>query len=94
MQHAHIFEAIMLICFGAAWPVSIYKTYRSRANGGKSVMFLFIILLGYINGVVYQYMISSTIDYIFYIFFINIILVTTDIMLYYRNEYLEKNGRS
>ena len=24
------FEIIMLACFGAAWPASIYKSYKSR----------------------------------------------------------------
>ena len=34
-----IFEAIMLICFGAAWPFSIYKSYTSRENTGKSILY-------------------------------------------------------
>lgn len=29
-----IFEVIMLICFGAAWPFSIYKSYTSTSTSG------------------------------------------------------------
>jgi hypothetical protein len=43
-----IFEMIMLVCFGAAWPFSIIKSYKSRDNNGKSVVFLFIVVIGYI----------------------------------------------
>jgi len=41
-----VFEAIMLICFGAAWPLSIYKSYVSRTTAGKSVIFLYVIFAG------------------------------------------------
>lgn len=90
MGYAHIFEAVMLVCFGCAWPLSIYKTYKSRSTGGKSVFFLYVILLGYVNGVIYQYLVSPVVDYVFYIFFINIFLVLTDIILFYRNIYIER----
>ena len=43
-----IFEIVMLVCFGAAWPFSIYKSYKAKSNEGKSVLFLFVIALGYI----------------------------------------------
>jgi hypothetical protein len=41
-----IFEAIMLIYFGSAWPFSIYKSYTSRENTGKSIIFLLIVFVG------------------------------------------------
>ena len=47
-----IFEAGMLICFGFAWPVNIYKSYKSRTAKGKSVFFLLIIILGYVFGII------------------------------------------
>ena len=90
MLYAHMFEAIMLLCFGCAWPVSIYKSYTARSNKGKSIWFLYIILFGYMNGVIFQYLDSPKLDYVFCIFFINIILVSIDISLYYRNLRLNK----
>lgn len=49
-----IFEAIMLICFGTAWPFSIYKSWKSRACAGKSVIFLYIVLVGYAAGITHN----------------------------------------
>ena len=89
MMNAHLFEAIMLVCFGCAWPVSIYKSYTSRMNQGKSIFFLYIVMIGYISGVIYQYLISVSVNYIFYIFFINICLVAVDILIYYRNKRIQ-----
>ena len=48
------FEIIMLICFGAAWPVSIYKSWTSRSVEGKSLFFLIIVLSGYIAGILHK----------------------------------------
>jgi hypothetical protein len=33
-------------CFGAAWPVSIYKSWTCTTMGGKSIVFLFVIVFG------------------------------------------------
>ena len=41
-----IFEIIMLVCFGAAWPFSIYRSYKSRENSGKSIAFLIVVFIG------------------------------------------------
>jgi len=84
-----IFEVLMLLCFGAAWPVSIYKSYKSRQNTGKSVMFLFIILLGYAAGITHK--IIYSLDPVLYLYILNSIMVSTDICLYFRNKKLSGN---
>ena len=33
-----IFEATMLICFGAAWPMNIAKSLRMKSTDRKSVV--------------------------------------------------------
>jgi hypothetical protein len=83
-----IFEAIMLVCFGAAWPMSILKSWRSRRTGGKSVYFLFIILTGYIAGTLHKTF--WTPDYVICLYILNGILVSVDIALYYRNRRIER----
>ena len=89
VAYSGVFESLMLLSFGCAWPASIYKSYKARRNEGKSIFFLFIILFGYLNGVVFQYLISNhNINYVFVIFFVNICLVATDIVLYFRNAML------
>jgi hypothetical protein len=50
-----IFEVIMLVCFGAAWPFSIYKMLRTKKSQGKSIHFLVIILVGYTAGIFFEY---------------------------------------
>ena len=82
-----VFEVIMLVCFGAAWPFSIYKSYRSKSNSGKSVTFLFIILLGYISGLVHKVLFNF--DMVIILYGINAVMVSTDIILYYRNRRYE-----
>jgi hypothetical protein len=81
-----IFEAIMLICFGAAWPLSIYKSWKSRQTGGKSVSFLYIIVVGYISGIIHKLLYSF--DLVIYLYLLNSSMVSIDIALYYRNKRL------
>ena len=50
-----IFEIIMLVCFGAAWPFSIYKMLKTKRSEGKSLQFLAVILVGYIAGTFFEY---------------------------------------
>lgn len=85
-----IFEAIMLICFGAAWPFSIYKSWKSRQNGGKSVVFLYIVIAGYVSGMIHKILYSR--DAVIYLYALNALMVITDILLYYRNESLSRKG--
>ena len=47
-----IFEALMIICFGISWPMSLYKSYKSRSTKGKSLLFECFILTGYICGLI------------------------------------------
>jgi lipopolysaccharide export LptBFGC system permease protein LptF len=78
------FEAIMLFCFGAAWPVSIYKSYRSRSNAGKSVGFLVIILVGYVAGICHKLLYH--LDPVVWLYVLNAMMVAADIALYARNR--------
>lgn len=83
-----VFEAIMLICFGAAWPFSIYKSWKSRACAGKSIIFLYIVLIGYIAGIIHKVLHSQ--DWIIALYSLNGLMVLMDIVLYYRNWKLSR----
>jgi hypothetical protein len=74
----------MLLCFGAAWPASIYKSYTSKQTAGKSVSFLFIILAGYIAGIINK-ILNST-DFVIVLYILNSLMVSADIILYFRNK--------
>jgi hypothetical protein len=83
-----IFEIIMLLCFGAAWPFSIYKSYTSRQNTGKSVVFLFIVLVGYGAGILHK--IFYNLNFVVYLYILNGMMVIADIALYYRNTFINR----
>ena len=83
-----VFEIIMLVCFGAAWPFSIYKSYRSKSTSGKSVVFLFIILIGYLAGLLHK--VFFNFDLVIVLYGINAVMVSIDILLYFRNRRYER----
>lgn len=90
---ASILEAAMVICFGLSWPLSIIRSYRARSTKGKSLLFMIFIDIGYFCGVAAK-LLSHTYNLAFYFYFPNIIMVTTDIILYFRNRGLEKNAEN
>jgi hypothetical protein len=78
-----VFEMTMLVCFGAAWPASIYRSWVSRAIAGKSIIFLIIVETGYIAGIVHKLVYS--LDGVILLYVLNAIMVLIDIALYCRN---------
>lgn len=81
-----VFEIMMLICFGSAWPFSIYRTYTSKVTSGKSVVFLVVLLVGYIFGILNK--IFNSYDDVMYLYVLNLIMVFIDLLLYLRNKSL------
>jgi len=79
-----IFEIIMLVCFGAAWPFSIYLSYRCKTHEGKSLLFLYVILIGYVAGILHK--IFYYYDAVIFLYVLNGLMVAADILLYYRNR--------
>lgn len=79
-----IFEVMMLVCFGAAWPMNIYKSYHSRTAKGKSVVFMFTVEVGYICGMINK--IVYNFDFVLFLYMLNFAMVAVDIALYYRNR--------
>jgi len=82
----------MVISFGLSWPLSIIKSYRSRSTKGKSIFFLFFIFFGYICGVIAK-ITADNFTYVFYLYILNLLMVGTDIILYFRNLKLQKNEK-
>jgi len=83
------FEIIMLAAFGAAWPISIIKSLKSKSTKGKSVGFLWIVFTGYIAGTLHK--ILYLMDGVIVLYILNGLMVATDIVIYYRNKKLDKN---
>lgn len=86
MIPAQVFEAVMLVCFGCCWPVAIIKTLKVRSVHGKSVLFLWLILIGYLSGIAMKLIQSGggMPDWVTALYALNAAMVTVEIVLYFR----------
>ena len=94
----NIFESIMLICFGFAWPLSIYKSFVSKKTAGKSLLFLIVLQIGYVAGILFkltEYWTNlktnpnETISINLYLYILNFVMITIDELLFLRNRKIE-----
>jgi hypothetical protein len=83
-----VFELGMLICFGFAWPISIYRSYKSRSTKGKSPVFSIVVLIGYMSGITHKLLYSY--DFVLFAYILNFVMVFIDLMLWFRNRAIEK----
>lgn len=81
------FEITMLICFGLAWPFSIYKSWKTRQVGSKSLIFLVALLIGYAAGIMHK--LFYNMDGVVVLYALNGTMVSIDIGLYLRNRLLQ-----
>jgi len=79
-----IFEIAMLLSFGFAWPFSIVASYTARTAKGKSILFLSVVLIGYISGILHK--IVYAYDFVIFFYILNFIMVFIDLLLYFRNK--------
>ena len=75
------FEAAMLICFGASWPAAIHKTYSTKNVKGKSRLFAWLVIIGYLCGMIHKVLYNF--DFVFYLYLLDLLLVATDLTLVY-----------
>lgn len=85
-----ILEIIMIVLFGASWPVNVIKSYKSRTTKGKSLLFLILIFLGYLAGITAKLFFVSSKWYVVFFYFLNCFMVGIDLVLYYRNYRIDK----
>lgn len=82
-------EAVMVVLFGISWPLNIMKSLKSRTAKGKSLPFLIFIWVGYIAGIASK-LVSGNITYVFVFYVLNLVMVSIDFCLYFRNVRLDK----
>ena len=93
---AEILEIIMIVSFGASWPVNVMKSYKSRSTKGKSLLFICLIFFGYIAGIASKlvneaYMANFASKwYVLFFYVLNFLMVGTDLVLYFRNRSLDR----
>lgn len=93
-----LLEALMILCFGLSWPVSIYRSWVSRTAKGKSLFFEVFLWVGYIFGIARKFILfaepGTVLNTLFYLgwvfYFLNILEISIDIALYFRNARLDK----
>ncbi len=89
-------EIVMLLCFGASWPMNVIKSWKARTTKGKSLAFVCLILLGYVAGITAKlinpvYMASFAQKwYVLFFYVLNFVMVSVDFMLYFRNRKLDR----
>lgn len=93
---SEILEIIMIVSFGASWPMGVIKSYKARTTKGKSLPFLCFIIFGYIAGIISKFMNEAymaefaTKWYVLIFYILNLLMVGADLVLYFRNRQLEK----
>lgn len=96
---AELLEILMIVSFGASWPMNVIKSYRARTTKGKSLAFLCLIFFGYIAGIASKfvnevYMASFASKwYVLFFYVLNLIMVGADLCLYARNKKLDKEAQ-
>ena len=86
-----IFEVLMLVCFGLSWPFNISKSWKSRTARGKSLIFEVLLLVGYACGITGK-IVSGNITYVLVVYILDILMVTTDLLLTIRNKLLDRKA--
>jgi hypothetical protein len=93
---AEILEIIMVVSFGASWPMNVAKSYKARTTKGKSLAFLLLIFFGYIAGIASKLVNEAYMAqfgskwYVLVFYCLNFIMVGIDLCLYVRNKKLDK----
>ncbi len=93
----NLLEALMILCFGLSWPISLYRSYTSRTAKGKSFFFEVFLWIGYVFGIarkIMQMQLGGGLDFLFWLGFcfycLNLVEITVDMGLYFRNVKLDR----
>ena len=86
----------MLICFGASWPINVYKLWKVRSTKGASIFFYCLIVTGYIAGIVSKAIKLqegvTTPAYVWFFYILNAGMVSVGIIVWCRNKIIERKS--
>lgn len=82
-----LFEIGMLLCFGVSWPFSLYKTWKTKNGQGKSFVFLWLVVIGYILGILHKIFVRY--DMVVVLYALNCLMVLLDLALSYKYQRLK-----
>ena len=86
-----MFEILMLLCFASAWPFSLHKSWTSRTNGGKSLLYMVVVACGYLFGATHKTLNDH--DWVVYLYIFGAVMVICDMALYNRNHRLNNQDK-
>lgn len=86
---AEFLEAIMLICFGFSWPMSVYKNIKAKTAKSMSLGFILLIIFGYLAGITAK-VCMHRLNYVLIVYIINLIIVSINLVVYFRNRAYDK----
>ena len=98
MTLAEILEIIMIVSFGASWPLNVMKSLKAKTTKGKSLPFLLLIFFGYIAGIISKFVNEAYMAdfaskwYVLIFYVLNLVMVGIDLVLYIRNYKLDKEN--
>ena len=95
MDIVQLCEIGMLVSFGVSWPFNIIKSWRSRTAKGKSLVFELIVVFGYAAGLLGKLIAVNRTGvwaYSIWFYIADIIMVLTDICLYFRNAAFDRGA--
>ncbi|WP_428057312.1 hypothetical protein [Candidatus Avelusimicrobium alvi] len=82
-----IFEALMMLGFGLAWPFNISRSLRTKTAAGKSFLFMITIEFAYVCGMIHK--ILHNFDWVFWLYVLNFVMVLIDTVLMIRYTKLD-----
>ena len=95
-----ILEIIMIVGFGASWPLNVMKAYKARTTKGTSLAFLLIIFFSYISGIASKLVNPAYMDniatkwYVLFFYILNFIMIGINLCVYARNYKLDKEANN
>lgn len=78
-------EALMLICFGISWPISLAKSLKAKTARSTSLSFILLIMFGYAAGICAK-IINHATGYIIWVYIINFLVVSCNLAVYFINR--------
>ncbi len=97
-----IMETMMVVLFGLSWPLNIMKAWKAKTAKGTSLLFYSFIWFGYIFALIGKFALIhehapmpwyETVHwYVMFFYFLNIIMVTIGILIYFRNSIIDSKS--
>lgn len=97
MHTATFLEAVMLVCFGLAWPLANLRMLRTGRPEGKGLPFTLVILCGYASGATAKLVLAAqgaALAPVFWLYALNLGSVALNLFLQWHLQPCRKAARA